>query len=124
MNVTDFSIFDRLYTPSEAAGSKERAISIFQSVCGLCNAGQFDAATEGRPLKDRKINGDATDQAILRFAEEIGSVKDLRNVWQKVAEVAFNSKNKFMLSLFEPSPIAQDFRDSSALEVVREASGD
>ncbi|RPA91486.1 P-type ATPase-like protein [Choiromyces venosus 120613-1] len=124
MHVTNFSILDRHYIPAQEAGSKSKAIRIFQSICALCNAGNFDVTTEGRPLKDRKINGDATDTAILRLAEEIGSVKDVRNVWKKVTEVAFNSKNKFMLSLFTPSPLASDFPNAAAMEGTREIGND
>jgi sodium/potassium-transporting ATPase subunit alpha len=64
---------------------------------GLCNSGEFDAATLHLPIGERKINGDATDQAILRLSETLGSVAELRRDWKKVFEIAFNSKNKFMV---------------------------
>ena len=66
---------------------------------GLCNSGEFDAATMHLPISERKINGDATDQAVLRLAESLGSVAELRRDWKKVFEIAFNSKNKFMVRL-------------------------
>lgn len=73
-------------------------------IAGLCNSGDFDAATMNLPLHERKINGDATDQAILRFSESLGPVSELRSAWRKDFELAFNSRNKFMirtLSLIE-----------------------
>jgi sodium/potassium-transporting ATPase subunit alpha len=66
-------------------------------IAGLCNSGDFDAATMNHPLHERKINGDATDQAILRFSESLGPVAELRRSWRKNFELAFNSKNKFMI---------------------------
>ena len=73
------------------------AISQLRAAAGLCNAGEFDAASSHLPLHERKINGDATDQAVLRFSEGLGPVSELRNMWKKDFELAFNSKNKFMI---------------------------
>ncbi|KAF2647322.1 calcium ATPase [Lophiostoma macrostomum CBS 122681] len=71
---------------------------------GLCNAAEFDAATMHLPVAERKINGDATDQAVLRMSESLGgSVAKLRGEWEKVFEIGFNSKNKFMVRLMSPT---------------------
>jgi sodium/potassium-transporting ATPase subunit alpha len=67
-------------------------------VSGLCNAAQFDAATLTLPISQRKINGDATDTAILRFAEELGPVNDLTANWKREFDLPFNSKNKHMVA--------------------------
>lgn len=74
-------------------------IDQLRAVTGICNAGQFDAASAHLPLNDRKINGDATDQAILRLSEHIGPVSELRQMWTMKFELAFNSKNKFMITV-------------------------
>ena len=71
-----------------------------RTIAGLCNSGEFDPSQGNVPLKDRKIIGDSTDQSILRFAESLGPVSELRNFWKKHFEIAFNSKNKFMLKVF------------------------
>ncbi|RFU30423.1 hypothetical protein B7463_g5908, partial [Scytalidium lignicola] len=76
------------------------AISQLRTIAGLCNSGEFDAATNGLPLHDRKINGDATDQAILRFSESLGAVSELQQIWKKTFELAFNSKNKYMIRTY------------------------
>lgn len=68
-------------------------------LAGFCNAGEFDAATMQMPLQDRKINGDATDQAVLRFAESLSSVAEMRRSWITKYRLAFNSKNKFMINV-------------------------
>ncbi|KAI9689400.1 MAG: hypothetical protein M1822_010051 [Bathelium mastoideum] len=69
---------------------------------GVCNAGEFDAATLNLPAAERNINGDATDQAILRFAESIIPVVEIRKQFRTIFKVAFNSKNKFMIQIIQP----------------------
>lgn len=77
--------------------SDKNPISQLRTVAGLCNSGEFDAATYHLPLHERKMHGDATDQAVLRFSESLGAVDELRQAWAKTFELAFNSKNKFMI---------------------------
>ena len=106
MFVTDCSIGMHNMTPEAARdemilhlseGKGFNAVSQLRAVAGLCNSGEFDAATYDLPLHERKINGDATDQAVLRFSESLGPVSDLRQMWKKTFELAFNSKNKYMM---------------------------
>ena len=73
-----------------------------QAVAGLCNAAEFDDSSANIPLSERRIFGDATDQAILRFAESLGSVTALRKSWHTVFKLAFDSKNKFMIKAMTP----------------------
>ena len=80
-------------------------IKQLRTVAAICNAGEFDATTMNRPLPDRTIIGDATDQAVLRFSESLGSVQETRNLWRQRFNLSFNSKNKFMIkvsSLVDP----------------------
>ncbi|TGZ77486.1 calcium ATPase [Ascodesmis nigricans] len=101
MWVTNFSVADQTFTVPYRHESPSVAVSKLVTVTGLCNAGQFDATTANLPLEERKMNGDATDQAALRFTESIISAGELRKNWHKIYELAFNSKNKFMLSVTE-----------------------
>ena len=71
-----------------------------RAMAGLCNAAEFDAATNHLPLSQRRIHGDATDQAILRFSERFGSVSEIRQGWKRTYELGFNSKNKYMVRTF------------------------
>lgn len=82
-------------------GPVGQAYQQLQFVAGVCNAAVFDAATNDLPLAQRKIHGDATDTAILRMAEEMGGVEAANAGWQKLYELSFNSKNKFMLKLMK-----------------------
>lgn len=76
------------------------AIDQLRTVAGLCNSAEFDAQTRRLPLAERKIHGDATDTAILRFSESLGPVSELKGCWQQKFELAFNSKNKYMIRVF------------------------
>ena len=111
MTVTDCLIGIRQTTPEATRdlmehqdGSVSSGISSpieqLRTIAGLCNSGEFDPSQGNVPLKDRKIIGDATDQSILRFAESLGPVSELRKFWKKQFEIAFNSKNKFMVKVF------------------------
>ena len=86
---------EMMHRRSEGKGFN--AVDQLRAVAGLCNSGEFDAATNHLPLHEQKINGDATDQAVLRFSESLGPVSELRRMWKKTFELAFNSKNKYMI---------------------------
>jgi len=119
MVVTDIYAAGEEYTPDAARDlmavlrsennvatltkKREDVINRIRMLAGLCNSGEFDAATMHLPVSERKINGDATDQALLRLSESLGSVAELRRDWKKVFEIAFNSKNKFMVRLMSPA---------------------
>lgn len=100
-----------------SSGRNDTAISQMRLIAGLCNFGEFDAGTIHLPLSERRINGDATDQAVLRFSESLGPVSELRNMWRKTFELAFNSKNKYMiqtLALTEAAGLAYALPDEEA----------
>jgi sodium/potassium-transporting ATPase subunit alpha len=121
MTVTDCVIGKSALTANAAIGIMELAnastnsdtsyevqrgtLSELAIAAGVCNAAEFDATTLNQPLELRKILGDATDQAILRFAESLQSVSDLRYEWRNVFRLPFNSKNKFMLTVVQPAHI-------------------
>ena len=103
MFATECSVGTKAMSPEAARDftvateGRNNSISQLRTLAGLCNAGEFDAATLHLPLSERKIAGDATDQAVLRFSESLGPVRDLQLLWKKTFELAFNSKNKFMI---------------------------
>jgi sodium/potassium-transporting ATPase subunit alpha len=102
---------------------KGNAVSQLRAVAGLCNSAEFDATTNGLPLHERKINGDATDQAVLRLSESLGSVSEMKNYWRKSFELAFNSKNKYMirtLALVEDAGLALALSSTEAATFQRE----
>ena len=77
------------------------ALKQLAEIGGICNAGEFDAATLHLPADQRKVMGDATDSAILRFAEQIVAINNTREKWRRIYKVAFNSKSKFMIQVID-----------------------
>lgn len=112
MFVTHCSVGNTSYTADEAhqhaKSQANNAVHQLRSIAGLCNAASFDAETMSLPLEERRIFGDATDQASLRFSESFSPVADLRQAWKTLFELAFNSKNKFMAKTFTPTSAACD----------------
>ncbi|KAI1816635.1 calcium ATPase [Poronia punctata] len=118
MTVTDFTIGTHSITADKAKAQNElddsanpnpnpandgivlTVVGQLRAIASLCNAAEFDAATADKPIEKRRIFGDATDQAILRFSERLGSVRAMRDSWKKTYELAFNSKNKYMIRTF------------------------
>jgi magnesium-transporting ATPase (P-type) len=96
------SVFNSPMTARDETVLKGKSTGVHQlrALSGLCNVAEFDAAAENLPLNERPIFGDATDQAILRFSELLGPVSELRRLWKKTWELAFNSRNKFMIRTF------------------------
>ncbi|KAN0065286.1 hypothetical protein ACQY0O_001121 [Thecaphora frezii] len=86
-----------------AGGPLASAFGQLQVVGAVCNAAVFDAETRHLAVRERKVHGDATDSAVLKMAEEMGDVEATVAAWTTRYQLAFNSKNKFMLKLVEPN---------------------
>ncbi|RTG89249.1 sodium/potassium-transporting ATPase subunit alpha [Schistosoma bovis] len=68
----------------------------------LCNRAEFKAGEENKPVLKRECNGDASESALLKCVElSFGGVTDYRRKNPKVAEIPFNSTNKYQLSIHE-----------------------
>jgi sodium/potassium-transporting ATPase subunit alpha/H+/K+-exchanging ATPase len=93
MSVVSYAIGGQvLETPGAPA---EKQLSLLAK---LCNAAAFNPTTRSKPLEERLMSGNATDQAIYRFGYQLID----EDIYQpQRAEVSFNSKNKFMIRLFE-----------------------
>ncbi|XP_054549519.1 sodium/potassium-transporting ATPase subunit alpha-4 isoform X2 [Talpa occidentalis] len=73
---------------------------ILARIAGLCNRADFKAHQESVPIAKRETTGDASESALLKFIEQsYGSVKEMRERSPKVAEIPFNSTNKYQLSI-------------------------
>ncbi|XP_037669372.1 sodium/potassium-transporting ATPase subunit alpha-4 [Choloepus didactylus] len=69
-------------------------------ITGLCNRADFKANQEALPIAKRETTGDASESALLKFVEQsYGSVKEMREKSPKVAEIPFNSTNKYQMSI-------------------------
>lgn len=70
-------------------------------VGALCNRAVFNPESTG-PILKRDTIGDASESALLKCCElSMGSVEGIRQKNPKVAEIPFNSTNKWQLSVHE-----------------------
>ncbi|KAM4015906.1 sodium/potassium-transporting ATPase subunit alpha-3 isoform 1-T1 [Anomaloglossus baeobatrachus] len=71
-------------------------------IAALCNRAVFKAGNDNIPVLKRDVAGDASESALLKCIElSCGSVKAMREKNKKVAEIPFNSTNKYQLSIHE-----------------------
>ncbi|XP_045439366.1 sodium/potassium-transporting ATPase subunit alpha-4 [Pipistrellus kuhlii] len=100
--------FDKTIYESET--SEERLEHVFDKnsdtwpilarVAGLCNRADFKANQEDVPIAKRTTAGDASESALLKFIEQYYCpVKEMREKSPKVAEIPFNSTNKYQMSI-------------------------
>ncbi|CAD0084388.1 unnamed protein product [Aureobasidium vineae] len=101
MTVTDFCIGYHPHPVIKAADMVDQSPTVARlaMLSGVCNAGEFDVSTRDKPIAERKVHGDATDRAVLMFAESIMPTARLRSLWRTVYRIDFNSKNKFMVNV-------------------------
>jgi sodium/potassium-transporting ATPase subunit alpha len=76
------------------------AVSALLRGLGLCNRAFFESSTENIPINLRKVNGDASDSGILQFVEDFFGVQEARDHATLLGEIPFNSKNKWMMSIW------------------------
>ncbi|MBN3325748.1 AT1A3 ATPase, partial [Atractosteus spatula] len=87
-------------------------------VAALCNRAVFKGGQDGLPILKRDVAGDASESALLKCIElSCGSVKAMREKNKKVAEIPFNSTNKYQLSVHE----TEDPNDNRYLLVMKGA---
>jgi sodium/potassium-transporting ATPase subunit alpha len=83
-------------------------------IARLCNGASFVDTDESAPIDQRAIKGDATDTAILRFAEVFADkrygidVATMVESHDKLFEIPFNSKNKWMLTIIRERKVVDE----------------
>lgn len=87
--------------------------TLFYGACNCAKACFDDADLEENPdlpIDERKVNGDASEAGILKFAEKITPVMAMRAENPQVGGIAFNSTNKFMVTIHKDGESPGDFR--------------
>ena len=78
-------------------------------IASLCNRAEFKPGQESIPILKREVNGDASEAALLKCCElATPNIIDYRNKRKKVAEIPFNSTNKYQVSIHECSSTEED----------------
>ncbi|KAK6529809.1 hypothetical protein TWF281_008968 [Arthrobotrys megalospora] len=111
------------YTPSEdiEAASNHAVLTKLHLAAHLCNDATFDPLTKDYPVAERKIQGNATDGAVLRFAETVKAGKLLLDRYPKVFQIPFNSKNKWMLTLHNTPHLPPSSEKQTYMALVKGA---
>lgn len=78
-------------------------------VAGLCNHATFQQGQKDTDILHRKTKGDASESALLKFSHSNAHVETLRDDYPEVGCVAFNSTNKFMVTIHK-IPSSPDYR--------------
>uniref|UniRef100_A0A672SI34 Sodium/potassium-transporting ATPase subunit alpha n=1 Tax=Sinocyclocheilus grahami TaxID=75366 RepID=A0A672SI34_SINGR len=101
----DNQIHEADTTENQSGTSFDRSSATWAAlarVAGLCNRAVFLAEQENFPILKRDVAGDASESALLKCIELCcGSVKEMREKYNKIAEIPFNSTNKYQLSIHE-----------------------
>ncbi|TRY84835.1 hypothetical protein DNTS_002278, partial [Danionella cerebrum] len=99
----DNQIHEADTTENQSGTTFDRSSATWASlarIAGLCNRAVFLAEQTDVPILKRDVAGDASESALLKCIELCcGSVKDMREKYTKVAEIPFNSTNKYQLSV-------------------------
>ena len=101
---------------------KQRSASLSEllALSYLCNNAKFDANT-------KTLQGDATDKALLEFAMH-NILNKVRENYMVLAEIPFNSRNKWMMKMVKPNNIEQhnllfseEIHDNNSLVLMKGA---
>ncbi|CAI4223313.1 unnamed protein product [Auanema sp. JU1783] len=86
------------------SGSKKsgETFSALLRVASLCNRAEFKAGQNDVPVLKRDCTGDASEIALLKFTELAqGNILAVRERNPKIAEIPFNSTNKYQVSIHD-----------------------
>ncbi|RBR09811.1 uncharacterized protein FIESC28_09710 [Fusarium coffeatum] len=107
MFVSSVAFVDKKFESSDEfhylvnSNEADQASIALQRAALLCNDASFDPTTIHLPLHERAVMGNATDSAVFRFAASGHSGDSARKTMPRIFEVPFNSKNKWMLTVFQ-----------------------
>jgi len=104
----DNTIVEADTTEDQSGASHDMGSSTWISLSkigALCNRAEFVGEQKDVAVTKRECTGDASETAILKFVElSCGSVESIRKKNLKIAEIPFNSTNKYQLSIHEQGP--------------------
>lgn len=85
---------------------KDPTFVMVNKIATLCNNATFIADEENmsRPILQRRTKGDASESAMIKFCEGVDprpgvGIIDMRRANPKIAEVPFNSANKYQIAI-------------------------
>ncbi|RKU45109.1 hypothetical protein DL546_002528 [Coniochaeta pulveracea] len=105
MSVTSVAFVDEPVSPEQVregvrSEKPREPMARLHAAALLCNDASFEPTTLHLPLGDRQVQGNATDAAILRFSAYVDDDEKAMSTARRVFQIPFNSKNKWMLTMF------------------------
>jgi sodium/potassium-transporting ATPase subunit alpha len=75
--------------------------SLVLKICSLCSRARFELSPENLalPIEQRKVNGDATETGLLRYAASHADVNELHKTFPVVFELPFTTHTKWALTI-------------------------
>nr|CAB3224447.1 sodium/potassium-transporting ATPase subunit alpha-3-like [Phallusia mammillata] len=102
----------------QAFDAKSETWVALSRVALLCNRANFLQGQENVPVLKRDTAGDASESALLKCVElSVGDIENRRKRNAKIAEIPFNSMNKYQVSIHE----TEDQSDPRYLLVIKGA---
>uniref|UniRef100_A0A671RHZ8 ATPase Na+/K+ transporting subunit alpha 1a, tandem duplicate 4 n=1 Tax=Sinocyclocheilus anshuiensis TaxID=1608454 RepID=A0A671RHZ8_9TELE len=99
----DSQIHEADTTENQSGASFDRSSATWSAlarIAGLCNRAVFLADQNHVPILKVCLTGDASESALLKCIELCcGSVTEMREKYTKIAEIPFNSTNKYQVFL-------------------------
>lgn len=87
-------------------------------IATLCNRAEFKGGQDGVSILKKEVSGDASEAALLKCMElALGDVLTIRKKNKKLAEIPFNSSNKYQVSIHS----TEDASDPRHLMVMKGA---
>jgi sodium/potassium-transporting ATPase subunit alpha len=84
-----------------SSGNVDPGMKKLHQAATLCNDATFEPSTIHLPVASRTIQGNATDGAVLRFSAGAPIINEKAEQPTKVFQIPFNSKNKWMLTMYK-----------------------
>ena len=87
----------------DSRASSDSILQILKMLILFNNDSTFDPEDNGKPLLIRRMNGNATDNALLRYAYSTFDVDQSRKAFVRLNSCPFNSKTKWMATVIQPT---------------------
>ncbi|CAD5215636.1 unnamed protein product [Bursaphelenchus okinawaensis] len=89
------------YSQAEKRTKSDTEVNLLR-VASLCNRAEFKPDQDNVPISRRECTGDASEIALLKYTEITqGNIMAYRRRNPKLAEIPFNSKNKYQISIHD-----------------------
>ncbi|ETN87086.1 Na,H/K antiporter P-type ATPase, alpha subunit [Necator americanus] len=92
-------------TENQSGGAAKKGgptVDALVRIAALCNRAEFKPGQQDIPVLRRDCTGDASEIALLKFTElTLGNIVSFREKSPKIAEIPFNSTNKYQVSIHD-----------------------